>query len=125
MLATAIQNVAVRRTSLRERLENLALQLVAGAVGMLPRSVARAAGAGLGAAAWALLGRLRRVGLQNLELALPEKTATERETILRGVFRSLGWQVGEFCKMSGYTAAEASKFIRYDGLEHYLAAREK
>jgi len=125
MLATAIQNVAVRRISLRERLENLALQVVAGAVGMLPRRVARAAGAGLGAAAWVLLGRLRRVGLQNLELALPEKTAAERETILRGVFRSLGWQVGEFCKMSGYTAESASKFIRYEGLEHYLAAREK
>ena len=66
LLATAIQNVAVRRISLRERLENLALQLVAGAVGILPRSVARAAGAGLGAAAWVLLGRLRRVGMQNL-----------------------------------------------------------
>jgi len=125
MLATAIQNVAVRRISLRERLESLALQLAAGAVGMLPRSVARTVGAGLGAAAWVLLGRLRRVGLQNLELAMPEKTAREREAILRGVFRSLGWQIGEFCKMSGYTAEQASKFIRYEGLENYLAAREK
>ena len=125
MLATAIQNVAVRRISLRERLENLALQLVAGAVGILPRRAARAVGAGLGAAAWVLLGRLRRVGLQNLELAMPEKTGAEREAILRGVFRSLGWQIGEFCKMSGYTREQASKFIRYDGLENYLAAREK
>jgi KDO2-lipid IV(A) lauroyltransferase len=125
ILATAIQNVVVRRISLRERLENLALQLVAGAIGILPRSVARAVGAGLGAAAWTLLGRLRRVGLQNLQLALPEKTEAEREVILRGVFRSLGWQVGEFCKMSGYTPQQASKFIRYDGLESYLAAREK
>ncbi len=125
MLATAIQNVAVREISLRERLENLALQLVAGAVGILPRRAARAVGAALGAAAWVLLGRLRRVGLQNLQLAMPEKTPAEREAILRGVFRSLGWQIGEFCKMSGYTADEASKFIRYDGLENYLAARDK
>jgi KDO2-lipid IV(A) lauroyltransferase len=124
-LATAIQNVSVRQISLRERLENLALRLVAGAVGVLPRGLARAAGAGLGAAAWVLLGRLRRVGLQNLEVAFPETTAIERERILRGVFRSLGWQVGEFCKMGGYTAEQASKFIRYDGLEHYLAARGK
>jgi KDO2-lipid IV(A) lauroyltransferase len=124
-LATAIQNVTVRQISLRERLENLALRLVAGAVGVLPRSGARAVGAGLGAAAWVLLGRLRRVGMRNLELALPEKTEAEREAILRGVFRSLGWQMGEFCKMGGYTAEQASKFIRYDGLEHYLAARAK
>ncbi len=125
MLATAIQNVVVRRISPRERLENLALQLVARAVGILPRSVARAVGAGLGATAWVLLGRLRRVGLRNLELAFPEKTEAEREAVLRSVYRSLGWQVGEFCKMSGYTPEQASKFIRYDGLEHYLAAREK
>jgi Kdo2-lipid IVA lauroyltransferase/acyltransferase len=125
LLATAIQNVSVRPISLRERLENLALRLVAGAVGVLPRSVARAVGAGLGAAAWVLLGRLRRVGMRNLEVAFPEKTEAEREAILRGVFRSLGWQVGEFCKMGGYSAEQASRFIRYDGLEHYLAARAK
>jgi KDO2-lipid IV(A) lauroyltransferase len=125
LLATAIQNVSVRQISLRERLENLALRLVAGAVGVLPRRVARAVGVGLGTAAWVLLGRLRRVGMRNLEVAFPEKTEAEREAILRGVYRSLGWQVGEFCKMGGYTAEQASKFIRYDGLEHYLAAREK
>jgi KDO2-lipid IV(A) lauroyltransferase len=124
-LENATQNVPMRRVTLRERLENLALRLVAGAVGVLPRSGARAVGAGLGAVAWTLLGRLRRVGMQNLELALPEKTEAEREAILRGVFRSLGWQIGEFCKMSGYTAERASKFIRYDGLEHYLAAQAK
>ena len=115
----------VGQISLRERLESVALRLVAGAVGALPRSVARAVGAGLGAAAWVLLGRLRRAGMRNLEIAFPEKTERERERILRGVFRSLGWQVGEFCKMGGYTAEQASKFIRYDGLEHYLAARAK
>ncbi len=115
----------VRQIRLRERLESFALRVVAGAVGRLPRSAARAVGAVLGAVAWAVLGRLRTVGLQNLKLAFPEKTEAEREATLRGVFRSLGWQVGEFCKMGGYTVREASKFIRYDGLKNYLAAREK
>ena len=96
-----------------------------GAVGALPRRAARAVGAGIGAAAWGLLGRLRRVGMRNLEMAYPEKTERERTEILRGVYRSLGWEIGEFCKMSGYTAEGASRFIRYDGLEHYLAARER
>lgn len=125
MLANATQNVPVRQITLRERMEYLALRLVAGAVGLLPRSVARGVGAGLGAVAWRLLGRLRRVGMRNLEMAFPEKSEAEREAILRGVYRSLGWELGEFCKMSGYTAEQASKFIRYEGLEHYLAARAK
>ena len=94
-------------------------------MGTLPRGLARAAGAGLGTLLWHLHGRLRRVGLDNLRRAFPEKTEGERQTILRGVYRSLGWQIGEFCKMPGYTAEQASKFIRYDGLEHYLAARAR
>ena len=115
----------VQRITPRERLEYLVLRLVAGAIGILPRGLARSVGAGLGRAAWAVLPRLRHVGLQNLQLAFPEKTLAQHEAILRGVFRSLGWQLGEFCKMGGYTAEHASKFIRYDGLEHYLTAREK
>ena len=94
-------------------------------IGVLPRSAARAVGAGIGAVAWKLVRRLREVGLRNLEMAFPEKSGAEREVILRGVYRSLGWQMGEFCKMSGYTEEHASEFIRYDGLERYLAAREK
>jgi KDO2-lipid IV(A) lauroyltransferase len=95
------------------------------AVGALPRNAARAVGAGVGALVWRLLSKLRRTGLRNLEMAFPEKSLGEREAILRGVYRSLGWQLAEFCKMSGYTADEASGFVRYDGLENYLAAREK
>ena len=124
-MENAIQNGLVRQITLRERLENLALRGTVGAVGFLPRRAARAVGAGIGAAAWTLLSRLRKVGLLNLELAFPEKPEAERKAILRGVYRSLGWQIGEFCKMGRYTAAQASKFIRYDGLEHYLAARDK
>jgi KDO2-lipid IV(A) lauroyltransferase len=124
-LENAIQNGHVRQATLRERAENWVLRWMVGAVGLLPRSAARAVGAGIGAAAWVLLSRLRRVGMRNLELAFPEKLEAERTTILRGVYRSLGWEIGEFCKMKRYSAEDASAFIRYDGLDHYLAAREK
>lgn len=109
----------------RQNLEYYALRALVGLVGVLPRPLARGLGAGLGAFAFAVAGRLRRTGLRNLELAYPETPAAEREEILRGVYRSLGWQIAEFCKMRGYTAEGASKFIRYDGLERYLAARDK
>jgi len=124
-LQNAIQNEPLRQVTLRERLEGFALRSVVAMIGVLPRSAARAVGAGIGAVAWKLVRRLREVGLRNLEMAFPEKSGAEREVILRGVYRSLGWQMGEFCKMSGYTEKHASEFIRYDGLERYLAAREK
>jgi KDO2-lipid IV(A) lauroyltransferase len=75
---------------------------------------------------WSLyraMSRLRRVGGRNLERSLPELTAAERERILRGVFRHLGWQLVEFCRMTRYTARNTRNWIRTEGLEHYLAAQ--
>jgi Kdo2-lipid IVA lauroyltransferase/acyltransferase len=87
--------------------------------------LARVVGAGIGWLAFHLLDRLRKVGFRNLELAFPEKTASEREIILRKVYRNLGWLLAEFCQMSSYTPEQASRFIQYDGLENYLAARDR
>ena len=42
--------------------------------------LARAVGAAIGAFAFRALGRLRQVGLRNLELAFPEKSMAERES---------------------------------------------
>jgi Kdo2-lipid IVA lauroyltransferase/acyltransferase len=92
-------------------------------VRLLPRSLARAVGAAIAAAAFHGLGRLRKVGIRNLELAFPEKTASDREAILRLVYRNLGYLLAEFCKMPGYTAEGASGFIRYEGLENFVRAR--
>lgn len=94
-------------------------------LGVLPRGLAREIGAAVGALAFRGLGRLRKVGLRNLALAFPEKTEAEREAILRLVYRNLGYLLAEFCEMPGYTAEGASRFIRYEGLENYLRARDK
>lgn len=110
---------------MREDLEYAIVWTLVKLLGLLPRAAARAVGAGVGAAAYFLLGRLRKTGLRNLEIAFPEKTLAERERILRTVYRNLGWLLGEFCKMPGYTRENTRGFLRYDGLEHYLAARER
>ena len=113
------------RPTLRQLIEFVIAWLFIHILGILPRSLARIAGAFIGAVAYALLGRLRRVGLRNLELAFPAMPASERPRILRTEYRNLGWLLAEFCKMSSYTPASASRFIRYEGLEHYLAARDR
>ncbi len=108
----------------KHRLEYLALRLLVTAIGILPRSLARAIGAGLGTLVRITLSRLYETGQQNLAMALPEISDQHRKTILNGVYRSLGWELAEFCKMSRYTAVQAATFIRYDGLENYLVARD-
>jgi KDO2-lipid IV(A) lauroyltransferase len=111
--------------STRDRLEFSIVWLLVRGLGILPRGLARAIGALVGALAYTLFGRLRRVGLKNLTLAYPEWTGDARERTLRCVYRNLGYQLAEFCLMSGYTKEQASRWIEYDGLEHYLAARAR
>ena len=91
----------------------------------LPRRIARAAGVAIATIAYSVLKRLRQVGQRNLELAFPDMPPDERAEILRLEYRNLGWLLAEFCQMSTYTPASASGFIRYEGLEHYLAARDR
>ena len=110
---------------MRESLEYAVVWVLVKLLGVLPRSWSRRLGAGAGLAALTTMGRLRKVGLRNLELAFPEKPAEKREHILSELFRNLGWLLAEFCQMPRYTSANTQGFLRYDGLEHYLAAKAK
>jgi len=109
---------------MRRRLEFILVWTAVKLLGLPPRSFARFVGAGIGSIALLLTPRLRRIGHLNLALAFPRKSAAEREQILRKLYRNLGWLLAEFCQMPRYTPATADAFIRYEGLEHYLAARD-
>jgi KDO2-lipid IV(A) lauroyltransferase len=113
------------RPSLRQALEFAVAWLFIHVLRALPRRMARAAGAAIAAIAFVSLGRLRRVGRRNLELAFPEMPASQRAAVLRQEYRHLGWLLGEFCQMFTYTRETADRFIRYQGLEHYLGARDR
>jgi KDO2-lipid IV(A) lauroyltransferase len=104
-------------------LEFILVWCVARGLGWLPRPVARAIGASLGWIVFKLLKRLRQTGLRNLELAMPEMPLPQREKILRLLYRNLGWQLAEFCRMERYTPQNTSGLIRYEGLDNFLNAQ--
>ena len=94
-------------------------------LGLLPRRVARTVGAGIGLAAWVLLPRLRRVGMRNLTLALPERSRREHRLVLQRSFLSQGLQLAEFAQMRHYSVHQAQSFIRYEGLHHFLQGQSR
>ena len=63
--------------------------------------------------------------MRNLELALPEMPVEDRKRTLRQMYRGLGWQLAEFCRMERYTAANTRDWIRYEGQEHFLTAEAR
>src|SRR6201994_4389510 len=87
--------------------------------------MARWVGASLGVLVFALARRLRRTAERNLRIAYPESDAPWREHVLRQLYRHLGQHLAEFCLMSRYTVERAGNLVRYEGLDHFLAARDR
>lgn len=111
--------------SFRHRLEYAAVAVAFGLLRLLPRSWARALGAGLARLLYAWQRRWRRVAEFNLRLAFPEKSAAERDAILRAAFRQWGWLLAEFARFPRHNAHSIEEVIAYDGLENYLEASRR
>jgi KDO2-lipid IV(A) lauroyltransferase len=110
---------------MRETLEYWLVLAVARPLGRLPRRLARVLAGVIAFCVYWGLGRLRRVGRRNLDLAFPSLHAQAKRTILRRVYRHLGWQLVEFCRMERYTAENTLDWLRVEGQEHYLAAKAR
>jgi KDO2-lipid IV(A) lauroyltransferase len=89
---------------------------------VLPRSLSRAMAVSLAWVVYLLHARLRRVGMRNLAMALPEKSRHEHARILRGEFTSLGRQLAEVCQFPRYNKENVSRVVVYDGFENYERA---
>ena len=107
---------------MRRKLEYAAAWPFIKILGALPRPLSRAFGIAVAQTVYLLHVRLRRVGMRNLELALPEKSIRERKRILRGEFTSLGRQLAEVCQFPKYTKENIDNVVVYDGLENYERA---
>jgi Kdo2-lipid IVA lauroyltransferase/acyltransferase len=107
---------------MRRKLEYAAAWPFIKILGILPRSLSRAFAIAISLVVYLLHGKLRRVGMRNLEMAFPEKSEAERARILRGVFVSLGRELAEMCQFPRYTLENVDEVVVYDGLENYERA---
>ena len=106
-------------------LEYAPVWLLVRTLGILPRPLARSAGIALGQLVYRLYGRLRRVGMRNLELAYPEMPVKQRRWILRGVYTTLGRQLADFCRVPRLNRDNISELAVYEGFENFEAARQR
>ena len=114
-----------RFARMRHQLEYALAWLLIRGIGVLPRPLARAAGITLGQLVYLFHSKLRRVGMRNLQLVFPEKTTRERKKILRGVFTSLGRQLGEVCLFPRYTRENVTQVVVYSGFENFEQAEAR
>ncbi|MDQ3818304.1 MAG: lysophospholipid acyltransferase family protein [Acidobacteriota bacterium] len=114
-----------KQGKLQTALEYSAVRTVLAAFGIMPRSLAIAAGCDMGRLFYRLSGRLRRAGMRNLKMAFPEMSESERERILRGCFLSLGRQLGEFSQFRRATLESLTRVVDCVGLENLEEAKKR
>ena len=73
----------------------------------------------------AAVPRLRRIAKRNLSFAMPELTAARHGEIADGVYRSIGRLLVAFARFPSIDASNINDWIRYEGFEHFTAARER
>ena len=66
--------------------------------------------------------RLRRVGMRNLAMAMPDRTPDEHARIVDGAFRSIARALVSFSRFPRITKNNIHEWIRYEGYEHFEQA---
>src|SRR5260370_37170757 len=90
------------------------------ALGALPRDVARPFAATVARVLYAMLPRLRRTAEFNLRVAFPEWDEAERQAVIRGMVRNLGWVAAEFARFPRCTRETIGEGLILDGHEKFL-----
>ena len=84
-------------------------------VGLLPLRVAFRLGNLLGLCAWLVLGKYRRLGLHNVDIAFgDEKSASEKRRLVRRHFQRLGANVLSSLKLAAMPSAEVHALVKVD-----------
>ncbi len=110
---------------MRERLEYLLAWIGLKSLGLLPRGAARFFGVCFARLVYGLQPKLRRIALFNLGIAFPGWTAAQREKIIRGMVRQIGWMIGEFSQFPKYTRENIEQIVAIDGAQNFAAAQQR
>ena len=81
---------------------------------LLPRRGALALGKAVAWIGFHTLGKLRRTGLRNLEIAFPKLSESQRLDILKGSLQSLGRVLGEVSQFGKATSESLRKIIDFE-----------
>lgn len=88
----------------------------------LPITVARRVGEGLGVMFFLADRAHRRVALANLEVAFPQRSASEREAIARAMFRHFGRLLLELLKFASLPQQRQLELVEWEGAERVRLA---
>ena len=107
---------------MRQRLEYVGVVIVRAVTSVLPYPLLWLCGTALGYLFYLLDGAHRRVASENLAVAFPRRSASERRAIVRAVFAHFGRLLFEFLKFSTLSPEQILARVEFDGEERVRLA---
>ncbi|MEP6901519.1 MAG: lysophospholipid acyltransferase family protein [Actinomycetota bacterium] len=113
-----------KKSSLQNKAELLAVRSLLGAIGSLPLDASMKFGKAVGKFLAKRFPKLQRAARRNLEIALPELSAEEKERIVYGTFESLGRHLGFVSHFNKFKLENVLELVEVVGKEHFDRAHE-
>jgi KDO2-lipid IV(A) lauroyltransferase len=110
---------------MREWCEYAAAWLLLKTIGVLPRRLARGAASLAARMLFAVVPKLQKTALFNLQIAFPQWSPAERKAVIRKMVRNLGWMAAEFARFPRYHAANIEEVVILEGHENFLEGRSR
>jgi KDO2-lipid IV(A) lauroyltransferase len=117
--------LAQRKNGVRIRIEYAIAYTLVGLLCVLPLPVANALARTATRLLDLLVPKLRRIALINLSFAFPQLSQAQHQKMVNGVFRSIARLLVALSRFPRIHADNVHHWIQYEGLENYLAAKEK
>jgi KDO2-lipid IV(A) lauroyltransferase len=110
---------------MKEWFEYAAVWAILKILGTLPRGGARRLAATVVRLLYATQPRLQRTAEFNLRVAFPDWDEAQRQGVIRGMVRNLGWMAAEFARFPRYTRENIEEVVILDGHENFLNGQHR
>jgi KDO2-lipid IV(A) lauroyltransferase len=119
------RNEAAKNLGTTDRLLFYLMLAALHTISLIPDFILLRIGAIGGRVAFRLDRRHVKIGLINLAIAFPERSAVDRQKILRACYINLGRSIADFIRLGGFFHKQTLKRVRYDRLEYLKALIER
>jgi Kdo2-lipid IVA lauroyltransferase/acyltransferase len=110
---------------MREWFEYAAVWVILMKLRILPRPLARSIATGVVRIFYALMPKLRKTAEINLRIAFPGWSDSQREAVVHGMLRNLGWMAVEFARFPKYSKENIEQIVVIDGHENFLEGQRR
>ena len=115
----------VTGSTITEWLEYAAVWLILKGLGVLPRPVARSLAVAITRLLYCLLPKLKKTAEINLRIAFPDWNESQRQAVIHGMLRNMGWMAAEFACFPKYTKQNIEQVVVLDGHGNFLEAHRR